>query len=191
MQPEFKKWPSTPRLFREVVITEKIDGTNGCIIISEDGSEVWAQSRSKLITPDADNFGFAHWVASNAGALADTLGPGYHYGEWWGKGVQRGYGLKERRFSLFNTSRWFTEQVSQVDGLDVVPVIYVGPFCEWEVENALEQLLISGSLASPGYQSPEGVVIWHRDANQLFKVTLEDENVHKFEKQSLTLSRAA
>ena len=31
------------------------------------------------------------------------LGSGYHYGEWWGHKIQRGYGLKHRVFSLFQT----------------------------------------------------------------------------------------
>lgn len=33
----FQAWPKTPRLFRSMIITEKIDGTNGAIIITDDG----------------------------------------------------------------------------------------------------------------------------------------------------------
>lgn len=191
-QPEFRKWPSTPRLFRDITITEKIDGTNSCVIVSEDGTEVWAQSRKRLITPDDDNFGFAHWVFENAGALADTLGPGYHYGEWWGKGIQRGYGMEERRFSLFNTSRWCGEEsIYQVDGLSVVPMLYRGPFSEWEIEHALEELLQAGSVAALGFDDPEGVVVYHEAANQPFKVTLDGNDVHKYERRHLTLAYAS
>lgn len=31
---EFKAWPKIPRLFRDVIITEKIDGTNAAIHIA-------------------------------------------------------------------------------------------------------------------------------------------------------------
>lgn len=29
----FQPWPKTPRLFREIVVTEKIDGTNAQVFI--------------------------------------------------------------------------------------------------------------------------------------------------------------
>ena len=145
---EFQAWPKTPRLFRDIVITEKIDGTNAAVIISECASyvdsvappasanveidgrrfHVGAQSRKRLITPGDDNFGFAAWVAENADALARLLGPGYHFGEWWGSGIQRGYGLAkgEKRFSLFNVARYADADLSEVPGLGVVPVLYTG-----------------------------------------------------------------
>lgn len=103
--PEFKPFPKIARLNRECVITEKIDGTNGCVIVTPEG-EVHAQSRNRVLGADTDPFGFALWVERNRDALRDLLGPGYHFGEWWGQGIQRGYGLSERRFSLFNVARW-------------------------------------------------------------------------------------
>lgn len=108
MLPEFKSFTKIPRLSREIVITEKIDGTNACIYIDETTNEMLVGSRTRWITPQSDNFGFAAWVEQNKEELY-KLGPGYHYGEWWGKGIQRGYGLNERRFSLFNISRWISE----------------------------------------------------------------------------------
>src|SRR5690606_40023600 len=68
-----------------------------------------SQSRKRLITPTADNFGFARWAFERAEILAPSLGEGLHYGEWWGKGIQRGYGMDTRVFSLFDTSRWSGE----------------------------------------------------------------------------------
>jgi hypothetical protein len=62
---EFKPWPKIARLNRDITITEKIDGTNAAVIVTEEG-EVAAQSRTRIITPDADNFGFARWVAEHA-----------------------------------------------------------------------------------------------------------------------------
>lgn len=172
---EFRAWPKTPRLFRDVWITEKLDGTNAAVIITEDG-EVGAQSRNRLITPEDDNYGFARWVSDNEAALAATLGPGYHYGEWWGQGIQRGYGLTERRFSLFNTGRWTeTFLLSEVPGLDVVPVLYVGPFGDFQVTTAMHDLRTYGSTAAPGFMRPEGIVMFHTASRQGYKALLEND----------------
>lgn len=182
-QPEFRKWPSTPRLFRDIVITEKIDGTNACVIVSEDGSEVWAQSRNKLITPEDDNAGFARWVADNAGALADVLGPGYHYGEWWGSKIQRTYGLVngDKRFSLFNVGRYADAELDMVPGLGLVPVLSEGVFSESEISRVLERLRTFGSQAVPGFMNPEGIIVFHSAARQVFKVLLENDDISKTE----------
>ena len=101
---EFTEFPKMARLSRDVIITEKIDGTNAQVCIGEDGT-LLAGSRSRWITPADDNFGFAAWVEAHREELL-TLGPGRHFGEWWGSGIQRGYGLMDRRFSLFNVQRW-------------------------------------------------------------------------------------
>jgi hypothetical protein len=177
---EFKAWPKTPRLFRDMVITEKIDGTNAAVIVTED-FEVAAQSRNRLITPEADNFGFARWVQENGEELARTLGPGRHFGEWWGSGIQRGYGLTkgEKRFSLFNVSRYGAVDLSAVPGLSTVPVVYSGPFETESVRGAVETLRVRGSLASPGFDRPEGVIVFHTAAQQVYKVTLENDESPK------------
>lgn len=171
---EFVPFQKIPRLFRECVITEKLDGTNAQVIVGDDGSVV-AGSRNRLITPDADNFGFASWVYANADRLASKLGPGRHFGEWWGLGIQRGYGLHCRRFSLFNTSRW--AGLDEAD-LACAPVLYEGPYADAAVHEALARLASGGSLAAPGFAKPEGVVVYHKAANSLFKVTLGDDG-HK------------
>lgn len=177
----FQAFPKIARLRRHITITEKLDGTNAAVGITEDG-RVYAQSRKRLITPEADNHGFARWSAANAAPLTDSLGPGLHFGEWWGNGIQRGYGLPngDKRFSLFNTGRWDPEVVEGVvDGLYVVPVLYVGPFADGAVDDALDRLDEEGSVAAPGFMRPEGVVVYHRASNGLFKVTLEDDGVPK------------
>lgn len=108
-QPEhaFVEFPKLARAARQCIITEKIDGTNAQVYISDDGFTMKVGSRTRWITPQDDNFGFAAWVEANREELM-KLGPGRHYGEWWGSGIQRAYGLPkgERRFSLFNVSRW-------------------------------------------------------------------------------------
>jgi hypothetical protein len=182
---EFNPWPKIPRLYRDVVITEKIDGTNAAVVVTDDG-QVLAQSRKRFITPDDDNFGFARWVRENEADLAYTLGVGRHFGEWWGSGIQRGYGLGkgERRFSLFNTSRWGPDSETcadllGVEGLFCVPVLWSGSFSTYRVRSALADLSLDGSVASPGFDDPEGVIVFHTAANQMFKVTLENDEQPK------------
>ena len=141
--PPFVEWPKIARLNRDIVITEKIDGTNAAIgivpIQGVDGSDVfkvYAQSRTRIITVGNDNFGFAQWVETHREALIKALGPGLHIGEWWGVGIGRHYNLSERRFSLFNTARWSRPEgqaaleVARAEGaaIYVVPTLYVGPW---------------------------------------------------------------
>lgn len=174
---EFEEFPKIPRLKRNCVITEKIDGTNAQVHITEDG-EVLAGSRSRYVTPEADNFGFARWVAANREELL-KLGPGRHFGEWWGAGVQRGYGLKngEKRFSLFNVGRWKQEDLPACVGL--VPVLYEGAFSSDIIDQCIDDLAQYGSKASPGFMKPEGIVVYHAAARSLFKVTIEKDEEPK------------
>lgn len=118
---EFQAFPKISRFNRKVTVTEKLDGTNAAIIISQEPRDentvatvlddrlveinIWVQSRSRFIKPADDNYGFAAWVLENASDLVD-LGEGRHFGEWWGSGIQRRYNVSEKRFSLFNTRRW-------------------------------------------------------------------------------------
>lgn len=190
--PEFREWPKTSRLFRDIVITEKIDGTNAAIHISPDG-QVAAQSRKRLITPESDNHGFARWVHETAEELTILLGPGLHFGEWWGQGIQRRYGIDEKRFSLFNTARWWAvdetgtsldsrvEQSDLCGQLDAVPVLYEGQFSEDAITGALRDLKADGSYAAPGFMNPEGICVYHTQTRSVFKVTLDRNDAGKWE----------
>jgi hypothetical protein len=226
----FQAWPKLPRLHKDIIVTEKIDGTNAAVsivpipegvqidpaapetgrqLVGEDLSGVpggynakfftrngdffllAAQSRKRLITPESDNFGFARWAFDHAQDLLVALGAGRHYGEWWGSGIQRGYGLPkgEKRFSLFNRTRYphlwdpdqTREELFDADGnellpeLDVVPVLYEGPFSEQAIEDAMQSLDDTGSFAAPGFKPAEGVVIFHEAAQQLFKWPFDPE----------------
>lgn len=171
---DFVPFGKIPRLNREVIVSEKIDGTNAVVHVSESG-EVRAGSRTRWITPDSDNYGFAQWVADHADELCE-LGPGRHYGEWWGRGIQRGYGLTERRFSLFNTSLWGAARPSCCG---VVPELARGEDIRAATDSALHTLKTYGSVAAPGFLRPEGVVVYHVAANARFKVLLENDTLPK------------
>jgi len=196
---EFKEWPKTPRLLRNIVITEKIDGTNAAIGIVPVDNEiddpciidhvrlhgqrygVYAQSRTRLITPgkQTDNYGFAGWVQANSGELVELLGEGLHYGEWWGNGIQRKYGMAEKWFSLFNTAR-HSDLETDIN-LSVVPVLYQGPNDTAAIAGALELLRANGSVAAPGFMNPEGICIYHAASRQVSKVTLDKDDAGKWE----------
>lgn len=175
---QFVEFPKIARLSREIVITEKIDGTNGSITITERGCFL-VGSRSRFITPQDDNFGFAKWCVENYQELT-KLGVGTHYGEWWGSGIQRGYGLPkgEKRFSLFNVSRWEDPAVRPAC-CHVVPTLYRGPFDSAVIDGVLGGLKDRGSSAAPGFMNPEGIIVFHTAANLCFKKTIHKDEVPK------------
>jgi hypothetical protein len=193
---EFQGFPKMARLSRDVVITEKIDGTNAQIFITEDG-DLFVGSRNRWITPNNDNYGFARWVEGNRDDIL-KLGPGRHFGEWWGSGIQRGYGLTkgDKRLSLFNTSRWALygtepQRIPTADSkiekyqdvlpecVGVVPVIFWGLFSTEVADMMIDFLGDNGSLAAPGFMDPEGIIVFHTAANIGFKKTLKDDGVPK------------
>ena len=196
----FPKFAKIPRFNREVTITEKIDGTNAVIgVVAEDdlytrmeygitdndildqanGHLLVAGSRSRWITPNKDNYGFALWASENSHHLFE-LGAGLHYGEWYGSGINRGYGRDkgDKRFMLFNTSRWAEERP---EVCEVSTVLWegngrdIGPGAAW----AIEVLRQDGSKHVPGFERPEGIVIYHHAANHLYKVLLENDELPK------------
>lgn len=188
MSEEYPAWPKIPRLHRDVYITEKVDGTNGLVSVLEtddvpwgvraaNGLTVTAGSRSRWISPDQDNFGFAAWVETHADELAE-MGPGHHYGEYYGRGIQRGYGLPGKRFALFNVARWADERP---ECCDVVPLlgIWNAKDLNLAVNEALYTLRATGSAVAPGFMLPEGIVIYHAAGNQHFKVLLEGDSLPK------------
>lgn len=189
----FTEFDKIPRLNRNCTITEKIDGTNAQVYIKEllDNEVmptdtpivavhgkflIYAGSRTRWITPDQDNYGFAKWVKENADELV-KLGIGNHFGEWWGSGIQRKYGLSEKRFSLFNTFRWNSENIPSC--CHVVPVLYNGPFDTNEINLVMSNLRDLGSSAAPSFMNPEGIIIYHDKARTYFKATLDKDNEYK------------
>lgn len=183
---EFQDFPKMARLSRECVITEKLDGTNAQVFIAEDGTMKFG-SRTRWITPEDDNYGFARWATENTEQLRG-LGPGRHFGEWWGAGIQRRYGLEEKRFSLFNVGRWYDKDASDEDLIGrtlapecchVVPVLLRGLFRTDAIDTCLEVLTKNGSYAAPGFMKPEGIIVYHLAAGIGFKKTIEKDEVPK------------
>lgn len=196
---EFIGFPKIARWSRELVITEKIDGTNGVVYIKENLDHLsveygmalghlivddkvlsmYVGSRTRWLTVQNDNHGFCRWCHENMKELF-KLGEGRHFGEWWGLGINRGYGLKEKRFSLFNTSVW--NEQTKPGCCHVVPVLYQGPIeHEINIDLALWNLTKFGSVAAPGFMKPEGIVIYHTAGNVSFKKTIEGDEFHKGE----------
>lgn len=159
---EFLPWPKIPRLENEqYLFTEKIDGTNACVVINPDGS--WfAQSRTRIITPESDNFGFARWCKDNERELI-KLGEGRWFGEWWGQGIQRGYNQQQKKFSLF-----FYPGDLPTDCVNMVPSIPVS-----SPDECVAFLKANGSLAAPGYMRPEGAIVYHLLTRVRYKIIMD------------------
>ncbi len=174
---DFIPFPKIARFSREIFITEKIDGTNAQVFIA--GDTILAGSRSRWLTTKDDNFGFAAWVEKNKEELM-KLGDGRHYGEWWGLGIQRGYGIGERRFSLFNAGMWNEENKPAC--CHVAPLLYSGTMDSSAVNGQIKLLEQFGSVAANGFLNPEGVIIYHVAANQYFKKTILKDEEHKGKK---------
>ena len=202
----FVEFPKIPRLKRNIVVTEKIDGTNAQVWIRPKweaealaGYEfepdydtqcgdliVRAGSRNRWLprpgAPGEDNFGFSRWVHDFAVRLALFLGAGHHYCVRGGAGIQRRYDLDHKRFSLFNAARWpelmaAPIQIHRPPGIDVVPLLYQGPMID--TQPLLEQLRSTGSHAAPGFMRPEGIVIYHMASRSMFKQTLDKDDEPK------------
>ena len=225
---KFKSFGKISRLSREIIITEKIDGTNAQVFIYNkaeevifpdtpheelitddfilkhclavmDGCLIFAGSRTRWLdcSSNGDNYGFAKWVKANAEELI-KLGEGRHFGEWYGYGIQRGYGLEEKRFALFNVGKWASRNVlinnilcerNELTEDDkrtlvpkcckVVPILYEGTFDTNVIDDVLDGLRQDGSIAVPGYMKPEGLVVYHKTSGQLFKKTIENDEKPK------------
>lgn len=195
----FEAFPKLTRFSHDWTITEKVDGSNAQIFITNradlpDGGNtddflfwdlptdivVMAGSRKKLLTvsKQGDHMGFAKFVAERAAEFVEALGEGRHFGEWYGNGIQRGYGLSEKRFMLFNP-RW--REVKLPDRVDVAPVLFHGYLDSTDqFQESLEALKNNGSYIAPGFMNPEGIVMYHGPSKTLFKKTFDYDEAGKW-----------
>lgn len=199
----YPKFGSIPRWYKTFTISEKVDGTNGLIAVLPDGDEynairstgivpiafneegslaIFAGSRSRWLSADdkaKDNAGFAKWIQEHASEVAQ-LGEGFHYGEWYGSGINRGYDLPKgtKRFALFNTHRW---TVSRPEIFDVVPILWEGSGDDLQegIDSAIQNLVTNGSVISPGFRNPEGIVIYSQEARSYWKKTIANDRIPK------------
>ena len=190
---EFKAFAKIPRLSRSMIVTEKIDGTNGqigiyplsdytdniapYILLKTDTVFLLAGSHKRWLKTTDDNFGFANWASHNAQELL-SLGEGVHWGEWWGQGIQRSYGATTKNFSLFNTGMWLGD-FDNTKPLcppccKVVPVLYRGEFSTDKIDCLMTELRSTGSHIMP-FMNPEGIVVWHEASRTFFKKTFEND----------------
>jgi len=193
---DFEGFGKIPRLKSDIVVTEKLDGTNAQIYIVNDASEdlvndwkpqyepqrvahkdgfsLFVGSRKRYITPADDNYGFARWVAERGTELIDFLGEGRHFGEWWGQGIQRRYDMEEKVLSLFNTSRWGEGRQELPDYLSVVPTLFQGELKgDMDIDSIMTKLKDEGSIAAPGFMNPEGVIVFSMASRNFAKTTFE------------------
>lgn len=194
----YPKFRPIPRWYKDFTISEKVDGTNGLIVVTDDdenyaalrnegiepvgfaelaGLAIFAGSRNRWLSTENDNAGFAKWVLANAESAA-ALGTGHHYGEWYGAGIQRKYGLTEKRFALFNTHKW---REIRPAAFDVVPVLWQGSGDDIQsgIDAAITTLVMEGSILVPGFRNPEGIVIYSHEAGTYWKKTLTNDRVPK------------
>jgi len=203
----FLGFPKIARFNRPVTVTEKIDGTNSQIYITEDG-DFLVGSRKRWITPEDDNYGFAAWAHAHKKELMQ-LGPGSHFGEWWGAGIQRKYGLvnTDKRFSMFNVIRWclhdaepgiiktsdprITKMQTPLPAcVGLAPILWVGKMEKLPLEEIIDGLKTFGSQAVPGFMNPEGVVIYHAASNTCYKKTLLNDDEPKSRKQRKEMEKS-
>lgn len=166
MEQTFKGFPSIPRLSKDMIITEKIDWTNACVVIEENWN-IFAQSRSRIITIENDNFWFAKRVQENKDELS-KLWTGYHFWEWRWKWIQRRYNEKEKKFSLFYFN-W--EELPNC--VSIVPTLYKWPFDTVKINEIMQDLKTNWSYASEWFMNPEWIVVYHTASKNIFKKTFE------------------
>lgn len=193
---EFREFGKIARLRKPIIVTEKLDGTNGqialvpleteeayCLAAKDpfclqvlpsisDGDSplaLYAGSRTRWLTiGKGDNFTFAGWALAHAEELA-AFGPGRFYGEWYGCGIQRNYGLTERRFAIFRG-----QKMAGLPGCcSTVPILAEGEGID--TDGIMDTLHKEGSKAVPGFMAPEGIVVWHSGSRTLYKQTFEND----------------
>jgi hypothetical protein len=137
----------------------KLHGTNAAVRCFDE-TKVVAQSRSKDITPEDDNAGFAKWVAENEPRFRRLSDRNIViYGEWCGKGIQKGVAIAQvdRLFAVFAARVLETDQliiepedlkamVQGIPGVHVLP--WLGKdltfFAHWGEGDEALQTMISG-----------------------------------------------
>ena len=176
----YNSFPSIERLENiYCIISEKIDGTNGLIEINE--TNVRFGSRNRYVFFNDDNAGFANFFRDYEARFKDAAKdiitdesyPLRIYGEWFGCGIQRNYGLKDKffmPFHLFYSKKLIEYQIPNI----VTPnIMYAGKFSIEVVDACMQQLKLDGSGVVKNYKQPEGIVIFFPKYNFRLKETFD------------------
>ena len=129
--------PSLPKPVITFKGTVKLHGTNGCVSYNA-LSGMWGQSRENIITPEKDNAGFAFFAYSHETELlrlffdvAAKEDIDLHkntisiYGEWVGKGIQKGVGITNLPKSFFIFGVKITPHTETEEELRANPAYWV------------------------------------------------------------------
>lgn len=162
------KFAEAFKVGEHITITEKIDGANASIAVSEDGKLI-AFSRRNELTPESNLQGFYEYVQSlDPTMISCVLGTRYiFFGEWLVKHTIKYPQEKMKQFYVFDV--WDTEieqyipweqakQMAEFCGLKMIPVFYDGPFTSWE-----HVYSFVGKTEMGGEPTGEGVVIKSQD----------------------------
>lgn len=109
----------------------KLHGTNAAIQFHAGGTVV-AQSRSRIITPEDDNMGFATWVSEQTWT---TPGSCTVFGEWFGRGIMKGTSASAvdgRHFAAFGVYLHETEK--WLCAPEAIQEVYPGLVLPWAGE---------------------------------------------------------
>jgi hypothetical protein len=195
---DFERFSSLTRFSQGWTITEKLDGTNaqvawrpkadyqsepGAALTEHEGYYLFAGSRNRWLSLDKDNMGFARFVSHNVSELF-KLGEGRHFGEWYGSGIKRGYGLTggEKRFALFNSLRW-KDNPDRPQCCEVVHTFIQDEYLnnpDGAAQGIMTMLKENGSYHAPGFMDPEGIVMFHRKSGVAFKKTFDYDEQGKW-----------
>lgn len=113
--------------------TVKLHGTNAAVGFKD--GEIFCQSRSRIITPEDDNFGFANFVESNKDYFQHLINMtcadfGMEdiiiYGEWCGGNIQKGVALSEldKMFVIFRVEDLCTGNTADLYQMDTYKGFY-------------------------------------------------------------------
>ena len=143
--------------------TVKLHGTNAAVCVDFDKNVSWLQSRSRIITVENDNAGFAKWmldrkidkILSDYMDQCQVIRPKTSksddsdlrqlaiYGEYCGEGIQSGVGVSTlpRMFVIFdivaitNTKKIFlTPEVEQIAPLNALGIYSIEQFATYKVQ---------------------------------------------------------
>ena len=97
----------------------KLHGTNAGVSINREG-EIWAQSRTSIITSESDNAGFAFFVESNVELFRELFSTLSFedadfitiFGEWCGGNIQKGVAINglDKMFVVFATKLSYIDE---------------------------------------------------------------------------------